>query len=78
MASESHHDVIALLDEAIELQQRKVHEIAARLSPNATSEDLLNPHDIAALTTNSHFNYEDGYLNGLQASRIAILTLSKS
>ena len=43
----------------------------------ATDEDLLNPHDLEILNSNMHFNYEDGYLNGLMAARMAILASSK-
>jgi len=69
--------IIDLLDEVVDLQQSKVRELARRIVPTATDEDLLNPHDLSELNENMHFNYEDGYLNGLISVRIAILALSK-
>jgi hypothetical protein len=77
MGPENSQEISALVEEAIALQQTKVNDLAHRIVPTATQEDLLNPHDIDSLKENMHFNYEDGYLNGLLSLRMAILALDK-
>lgn len=59
--------LMTLLEGMIAQQSSKVRDLARRVAPRATHEDLLNPHDIPELAGDPHFNYEDGYLNGLQS-----------
>ncbi|MGE4159958.1 MAG: hypothetical protein AB7F75_12770 [Planctomycetota bacterium] len=64
--------LIALLEGMVSQQSAKVKALARRLAPQATDEDLLNPHDIPLLANDMHFNYEDGHLNGLQSAVMAL------
>jgi hypothetical protein len=60
------------LDVMISAQQVKVAQLADRLQPGLTAEDLRNPQDFVNLRENSHFNYEDGVLTGLMTARTAL------
>lgn len=64
-------DVERLLEEMIEAQRRRLAQLAARILPDATSEDLLQPHDHRALAAHPEFNFEDGILAGYLAVRAA-------
>jgi hypothetical protein len=61
-----------LLADMIDQQERKVLALARRLVPNATPEDVRNPHDFTALVESADFNYEDGILAGLKAAAVAV------
>ena len=61
-----------LLGDMIAQQEGKVLTLARRLVPNATPEDVRNPHDFAALVESADFNYEDGILAGLKAAAVAV------
>jgi hypothetical protein len=61
-----------LLGGMIEQQREKVGRIARRLAPGASRDDLLNPHDVAALAGDPQFNYEDGLLAGLLSAQMAL------
>jgi hypothetical protein len=54
-----------------EVQARKVIELARRLLPNLTAEDIRNPHDFPELD-DPDWQYEDGVLAGIQSVRIAM------
>ena len=64
--------VLQLLDGMIEQQRAKVLRIGQRLNPRLTADDLLNPFDWPEVASNPQFNFEDGLLAGLIASRTAI------
>ncbi len=49
-----------------ELQIRKVFELARRLKPGLTLEDMRNPHDFPELN-DTDWHYEDGILTGIQS-----------
>ena len=63
--------VFALLDEMEELQRGKVIELARRLKPGLTAEDIRNPHDFPDLD-DPDWHFEDGQLAGIQAARFAL------
>jgi hypothetical protein len=54
-----------------ELQRRKVIDLARRLLPGLTLEDVRNPHDFPELT-DPDWQYEDGILTGIQSVLAAI------
>jgi ADP-ribose pyrophosphatase YjhB (NUDIX family) len=58
-----------MLAKRIEGQRRKVLEVAHRLVPHLTMDDLHNPDDYPALRRSEAFNYEDGTLAGLLTAR---------
>ena len=61
-----------LLQEMIEAQRRRLLELAARILPGVTGDDLFQPHDHPALAANPEFNFEDGILAGYLAVRAAL------
>ena len=65
-------DVEALLDELIDGQRRRLLELARRLAPDVTPEDLLQPHDHPAIASQPEFHFEDGILAGYLAVRAAL------
>ena len=69
-------DVLSLLAKMEELQARKVIDLARRLRPGLTSEDIRNPHDFPDLDDND-WHFEDGQLAGLQSVVAAIRALKE-
>lgn len=53
------------------LQSKKVIDLARRLKPGLTSDDIKNPHDFPELV-DPDWHYQDGILTGVQS---AIATL---
>lgn len=54
-----------------ENQTKKVIDLARRLLPNLTAEDIRNPHDFPELG-DPDWQYEDGLLAGIQSVRVAL------
>jgi len=65
-----------LLDEMEELQRRKVIDLARRLKPGLTLEDIQNPHDFPELD-DKDWHYEDGILTGIQSVRTALRAMTR-
>lgn len=65
------HELETLLARMEELQSKKVYELARRLKPGLTSEDIRNPHDFPELNDND-WHYEDGVLTGIQSVATAL------
>ena len=59
------------LAELEDLQREKVLELARRLKPGLTLEDVQNPHDFPELD-DPDWHYEDGILTGIQTVRAAL------
>jgi len=64
-------EVEQLLDELEEQQRSRVLELARRLRPGLTLEDLRNPHDFPDLD-DSDWQYSDGVLAGVQSVLAAV------
>lgn len=69
----SQHPAIALVDSILAeigkleaLQAEKVIELARRLKPGLTAEDIRNPHDFPDLD-DPDWHFEDGQLVGIQS-----------
>jgi hypothetical protein len=60
-----------LLAELETHQRRKVLELARRLRPGLTLEDVQNPHDFPELG-DPDWQYEDGMLAGVAAALTAV------
>jgi len=60
-----------LLRELEEHQRHKVVELARRLKPGLTLEDVLNPHDFPELG-DPDWQFEDGVLAGIQSVAVAL------
>jgi hypothetical protein len=54
-----------------ELQIRKVFDLARRLKPGITHEDMRNPHDFPELA-DTDWHFEDGTLSGIQGVLSAV------
>jgi hypothetical protein len=67
----SWEELDAILGTMEELQAGKVIDLARRLKPGLTLEDIRNPHDFPELD-DPDWHYEDGVLTGIQSVRIAL------
>jgi len=56
--------IVELIQDMVDHQRKKVLKVARELVPDATPEDIRNPHDFPELATDTLFNYEDGILTG--------------
>jgi hypothetical protein len=72
MARETLEIVDRLMLEMIAQQEGKVLEMARRIHPGLTSEDIRNPNDFADLMANGEWNFEDGILAGLKSAHMAL------
>jgi hypothetical protein len=61
-----------LMLELIVLQGTKVLDLANKIHPGLSSEDIRNPHDFPDLIADSGWNFEDGILSGLKAAHMAL------
>ena len=66
--------VLALLGQMEDLHRGKVLELARRILPHLTAEDIRNPHDFPDLA-DPDWHFEDGQLAGIQAVRFALVGL---
>ena len=64
----------AIMRDMEELQLAKVFDLARRLKPGLTLEDMRNPHDFPELG-DTDWHYEDGILTGIQSARTALAAL---
>jgi hypothetical protein len=65
-----------LLSDLETLQEKKVIDLARRLKPGLTHDDIKNPHDFPELS-DPDWHYEDGVLTGIQSVKMAILSHRK-
>lgn len=61
-----------LLGQMIEGQRERLLDLARRIDPAITSDDLMQPHDHPGLSASPDFNFEDGMLAGYLAVRAAL------
>ncbi len=67
-------DIESEIDALEELQKKKVLDLARRLKPGLTLEDIQNPHDFPELA-DPDWHYADGVLAGIQSVRSAVRAL---
>jgi hypothetical protein len=67
-------EVTREIDALEALQRQKVLDLARRLKPGLTLEDVQNPHDFPELD-DPDWHYADGILTGIQSVRSAVLAL---
>jgi hypothetical protein len=67
-------EVLQLLSGMEQLQARKVIDLARRLCPHITAEDIRNPHDFPELA-DVDWHFEDGQLAGIQSVVSALRAL---
>lgn len=75
-AAELFRRVFHLLDQMEETQKAKVIDLARRLKPGLTAEDIRNPHDFPDLD-DPDWHFEDGQLTGIQSVRFAMTGLQR-
>ncbi len=66
-----------LFDELVEGQRIKLLNLARRIVPHLTTDDLLQPNDFPQLERDPLFRYEEGVLEGLLTARMAYLAKVK-
>jgi hypothetical protein len=71
MGAATWDDVESLVAEIEGQQREKVLELARRLRPGLTGEDIANPHDFPELG-DADWQYEDGMLAGIQTVLAAV------
>lgn len=71
MARDAWEEVEQLVTSLEELQRRKVLDLARRLRPGLTLEDISNPHDFPELG-DTDWQYADGQLAGIQSVLAAV------
>ncbi len=59
-------------DELVAYQRKKVLELAQRIHPGLTDEDIRNIHDHPDVYGDPIFQFEDGQLAGFVAAHIAL------
>ena len=64
------------LDALEELQRKKVLDLARRLKPGLTLEDVQNPHDFPELD-DPDWHYADGVLAGIQSVKSALSAMTR-
>lgn len=64
-------EVERLVRELEEHQSRRVLDLARRLKPGLTLEDICNPHDFPELDDRD-WQFEDGMLTGIQGVAAAV------
>lgn len=69
--SDAWDDIEGIVTKLEELQTKKVIDLARRLKPGLTLEDIKNPHDFPELG-DPDWHYEDGVLTGIQSVLSAI------
>ncbi len=70
----SEEEILALCDELVALQQKKLLALAKKIVPSITEEDLLQPFDFPLLENHPGFRYEEGVVEGLLTARMALLS----
>ncbi len=63
---------LEVVEELVAHQKRKVIELAQRIHPGLTDEDVRNVHDYPDVYGDPIFQFEDGQLAGFVAARIAL------
>lgn len=66
-----------LLEEQIELQKKKLYDLAQKIIPYLTEDDLLQPNDFPQLENHPLFRFEEGFLMGLMSAKAFLLALTK-
>lgn len=68
-------DALVELERIIDQQRARCLDLARRLRPGLTGDDITQPHDYPELVHNWHWNYEDGVLAGLLTAQLTLRRL---
>lgn len=66
-----------IFNELVSAQRKKLLQIARKIIPHITEEDLLQPNDFPVLENHPLFRYEEGILEGILTARMAYLAWQK-
>ena len=66
-----------LLNELLAQQKKKLLHLAQEIVPRITEEDLLQPNDFPSLENCPYFRYEEGILQGIFTTKIALCAFKK-
>jgi hypothetical protein len=77
MSGSAWDEVETMLVSMQDLQRKKVVDLARRLKPALTLEDLRNPHDFPELN-DVDWHYEDGVLTGIESVLSAVRAARRS
>jgi hypothetical protein len=61
-----------VMEELVTYQKKKVLDLAQRIHPGLTDEDIRNIHDYPDVYADPIFQFEDGQLAGFVAAQIAL------
>ena len=64
-----------VIQEIVELQQKKMLACGQQIIPSLTADDAMQPNDFLELETNPLFRYEEGVLTGIQTVQMALQAL---
>ena len=64
--------MLAVVNELISHQQKKLLDLGRSIVPGVTLDDLMQPNDFPALEGHPVFRYEEGILHGLQMVKAAL------
>ena len=63
---------LEIIIEIISMQEKKLLKMGRQIVPNLTTEDVLQPNDYPELENSPLFRYEEGVLEGLKTSQMAL------
>ena len=66
------NEIEELLNQMISSQRTRLVELARRIAPRLSEDDLMQPHDHDEIARNPDFQFEDGILAGYLAVRAAL------
>ncbi len=76
MAAQITRETLQIIDrlmlQLIDHQAEKVLDMARRIHPGLSSEDIRNPNDFLDLMASGEWNFEDGILSGYKAAHMAL------
>jgi hypothetical protein len=67
-----HDELASELERMIDQQRQRCLDLARRLRPGLTADDITQPHDFPELAESWHWNYEDGVLAGLLSAQLTL------
>lgn len=65
------------LERMVEQERKKLFQLAKRLIPHITPDDLLQPQDYPELELHPEFRYAEGILAGLETALSALYAMQK-
>jgi hypothetical protein len=67
----------SLLQQLVDMQQRKLLACGRQMIPSLTADDILQPNDFPVLEQSPLFRYEEGALAGIYTAQMALRALQR-